>query len=90
MASELADQDDPARAMLAESFAAWEELLATGLQRMRASGVLRPDADPEKLATGLIAALQGGYLLAETAHDSRPMEIALDMALDHVKSFLTA
>ena len=90
MASELADQDDLARAMLAESFAAWEELLATGLQRMRTNGALRPDADPEKLATGLMAALQGGYLLAETAHDSRPMEIALDMALDHVKSFLTA
>lgn len=89
MASELADHDEVARAMLAESFAAWEELLAAGLRRMRANGVLRPDADPEKLATGLMAALQGGYLLAETAHDSRPMEIALDMALDHVKSFLT-
>jgi len=89
MASELADQDDQARAMLAESFAEWEGLLAAGLLRMRDSGVLRPDADPEKLATGLMAALQGGYLLAETAHDVKPMEIALDMALDHVKSFLT-
>jgi len=57
---------------------------------MRDSGVLNPDADPDRLATGLMAALQGGYLLAETAHDIRPMEIALDMALDHVKSFLTA
>jgi hypothetical protein len=37
-----------------------------------------------------MAALQGGYLLAETTHDIKPMEIALDMALDHVKSFLTA
>lgn len=90
MASELADQDEQARVTLAESFVAWEGLLAAGLLRMREGGVLRPDADPEKLATGLVAALQGGYLLAETAHDIKPMEIALDMALEHVKSFLTA
>ncbi|MBF8194729.1 TetR family transcriptional regulator [Nonomuraea sp. K274] len=90
LAGELADQDGQARATLAESFVEWEGLLAAGLRRMRDSGVLRPDADPEKLATGLMAALQGGYLLAETAHDIKPMEIALDMALDHVKSFLTA
>lgn len=90
LAGELADQDDQARATLAESFVEWEGLLAAGLRRMRDSGVLRPDADPEKLATGLMAALQGGYLLAETTHDIKPMEIALDMALDHVKSFLTA
>lgn len=88
MASELADQDEVARSTLAESFAEWEGLLAAGLRRMQENGVLMQDADPEKLATGLMAALQGGYLLAETAHDIAPMEIALDMALDHVKSFL--
>lgn len=89
LASELADQDDKARATLAESFAEWEGLLATGLRRMQDGGVLKREADSEKLATGLMAALQGGYLLAETARDIAPMEVALDMALDHVKSFLT-
>ncbi|GAA3170761.1 MULTISPECIES: TetR/AcrR family transcriptional regulator [Nonomuraea] len=88
LASELADQDDQARTTLAASFAEWEGLLAAGLRRMRENGVLRPQADPERLATGLLAALQGGYLLAEAAHDIKPMEVALDMALDHVKSFL--
>ena len=39
------------------------------------------------LAVGVMAALQGGYLLAQTAHDSRPMEVALDMAINHVRSF---
>lgn len=90
MASELADQDEQARATLAESFAEWEGLLAAGLHRMRDSGVLRQEAEPDRLATGLMAALQGGYLLAETAHDITPMEVALDMALDHVRSFLVA
>jgi len=58
-----------------------------GLERWR--GVLRPDADPDRLATGLMAALQGGYLLARTAHDTEPMAVALNISLDHVRSFAT-
>ena len=35
-----------------------------------------------------MAALQGGYLLASTARDVGPMEIALDLALDGIRSYL--
>jgi TetR/AcrR family transcriptional regulator, transcriptional repressor for nem operon len=89
MASELADQDEQARSALAALFTTWENLIADGLRRMQAKGTLRPDADPGRLAVGMMAALQGGYLLACTAHDVQPMEIALDLALEHVKSYLT-
>jgi hypothetical protein len=89
MASELADQDEQARSALAELFTTWEDLLAAGLRRMQAKGTLSPDADPGQLAVGLLAALQGGYLLASTARAVRPMEIALDLALEHVRSYLT-
>ena len=88
MASELSDQDEQARTLLADLFKTWEELIAAGLERMQAKGALKPDADPEQLAIGLMAALQGGYILANTAHDVRPMEIALDQALEHLKSYL--
>ena len=88
MANELADQDEQAVTTLADLFAAWEELLAAGLRRMQADGTLSTDADAGQLATGLMAALQGGYLLARTAHNSRPMEVSLDLALDHVRSYL--
>lgn len=84
MASELAD----ARTILAGLFQTWEELIAAGLRRMQAKGTLKPDADPGELAVGLMAAVQGGYLLANTAHDVRPMEIAIDLALEHLKSCL--
>jgi TetR/AcrR family transcriptional repressor of nem operon len=90
MASELADQDEQARTSLAGLFQRWEDLLAAGLRRMQAKGALRPDADPDQLAVGLMAALQGGYLLASTARDVRPMEIGLDLALAQVKSYLAA
>jgi hypothetical protein len=39
---------------------------------------------PVKVATALLAALQGGYLLAQTARDSAPLAFTQDMALDHV------
>jgi len=89
MATEVADHDDEARETLSAAFQRWEQLLADGLRRMQDSGRLRADVDADNLATGLIAALQGGYLLAQTARDVRPMEVALDMALDHVRGLLT-
>jgi len=89
MASELSDEDEQARTLLADLFKTWEGLIAAGLERMQVKGALKPDADPEQLATGLMAAVQGGYLLANTAHDVRPMELAIDMALEYLKSHLT-
>jgi TetR/AcrR family transcriptional regulator, transcriptional repressor for nem operon len=87
LAAELSDIDDAARVALAKHFDEWEHLLAEGFARMRDRGVLHEDVDTQVLALGVMAALQGGYLLAQTAHDSRPMEVALDMALNHVRTF---
>jgi AcrR family transcriptional regulator len=90
MANELADSDEQARGSLAQLFRRWEGLLADGFRRMQANGALRANADADQLAVGLMAALQGGYLLASIARDIRPMEIALDLGLDQVRSRLTA
>lgn len=87
LAAELADHDEGLRVSLARHFAEWEDLLRAGLERMRNAGRLRPDADPAALATGLMAAVQGGYLLAQTTHDAGPMRIALDMAIDQVRAY---
>jgi hypothetical protein len=87
LASELADQDEEARKAIARHFGAWERLLEDGLTRMKDTGALRPEADVRTLATGLMAALQGGYLLAQTARDVTPMKIALDMAVAHVRTY---
>lgn len=87
LASELADQDEDARAVLAEYFQYWESTLADTLRRLQAKGVLAGDANPGDLATSMIAALQGGYLLAQVSRDADPMRIALDMAMDHIRRF---
>lgn len=87
LAAELADTDEEARRDVERYFAAWQGLLSGGLEQMRIKGILRADADPDALATGLLAALQGGYLLAQTTRDVRLMKVALDMAIGHVRSF---
>ncbi|HZZ47367.1 MAG TPA: TetR/AcrR family transcriptional regulator [Pseudonocardia sp.] len=87
MSIELSDTDEQSRKALSTTFEAWEQLLADTLRRLREIGVLSQTADPQHLGVGLLAALQGGYLLAQSAHNSGPMAIALDMALAHIESF---
>ena len=86
MANELSDTNDEARALLDDALRTWEQLLVDGFSRMIESGVLRSDVDPERLAIGMMAALQGGYLLAQAAHDAAPMNTALNMAIDGVRA----
>ena len=73
------------REVLAESFREWEAILTDGLRRMQDCGALRASAAPADLATALMAAFQGGFLLVQSERSTRPLEIALDMALAHVE-----
>jgi TetR/AcrR family transcriptional repressor of nem operon len=85
--SELADQDDDALLSLSQHFNSWQMLMKGALDRMQSHGALRPEVDTERLATGLMAALQGGYLLSQAAHDASPMEASLNMALEHINAY---
>lgn len=87
LASELAESDDHARQSLADSFARWQAHIRDGLTRMRDSGQLRPDADPDRLALALLAAVQGGLLLDQTRRDTAPLETALDAMIAHIHTF---
>ena len=87
LAAELSDTDDKARESLAEHFAEWRSILAAALesdarQRRAVPGHRRP-----ALATGLLAAVEGGYLLSQTAHDPRLMQTSLNAAIAHIMSF---
>lgn len=86
LASALADRSEEARELLAKSFQRWESQLAAGLKAMQDRGVLSPRVHPEDLATAIVSALQGGLLLAQATRSTRPLELALDMALGHVSA----
>jgi TetR/AcrR family transcriptional regulator, transcriptional repressor for nem operon len=89
LANELANDSEPARKRLAGSFAMWRDGIEQGLAKMRERGGLAASADPHELALALLSAVQGGLLLAKTTHSSRPLEIALDMAIDHIAKHMT-
>jgi hypothetical protein len=53
-------------------------------------GELRSGVEPADLATAVMTAVQGGLLLTDTTHSTRPLELGLDMALAHDRSCLRA
>jgi TetR/AcrR family transcriptional repressor of nem operon len=87
LAAELAAHSSDQRRLLAEAFDSWVDFLAGALHRMQDLGYLEAGTDLEQLATAVIAAVQGGYLLAQAAHDSQPFAVAVGMAVQHVMTF---
>jgi TetR/AcrR family transcriptional repressor of nem operon len=89
LASELADRSETARTLLEKSFQQWEAQIAAALGAMQDRRILSPRAQPHDLAIALVSALQGGLLLAQTTRTTRPLELALDMAIDHIAAYST-
>src|SRR5579871_5826187 len=77
----LAETEPEARAVVAASFKRWEASIMAGLLRMHALGRLGPEADPRQLALALLAALEGGLLLAQIQRNPEPLAAALDAML---------
>jgi TetR/AcrR family transcriptional repressor of nem operon len=90
LSSELADHSESVRQEVQAGFSAWESHLRAGLERMQESGELDAKASPADLATGLLGAAQGGYLLSQARHDPESMRISLGMAVDHIRSYVVA
>ena len=84
---ELADQSEPARRVLAQCFAEWQAYLCEGITAMRDNGELTAKADPDELALTILSALQGGLLMAQAMRTARPLELALNMALQHMAAY---
>ena len=58
-----------------------------GLTAMRDRCELRADAKPRDLAVATKASLHGGLLLAQAARSIRPLRVALDAALKHLRGW---
>src|SRR5205823_1042035 len=84
LASELVNDSESARKRLADSFSKWRDRIENGLAKMQERGEPGASAYPHDLALALLSAVEGGLLLSKTTRSSRPLEIAIDMAIDHV------
>ncbi|BBZ41680.1 TetR/AcrR family transcriptional regulator [Mycobacterium conspicuum] len=87
LAGELIDADDEIRDDLAHGYDAWLGLFESGLTAMRQRGELRDDADPRHLAAALVIAHQGGAMVTHATGDAEPLRVAVNAAVDYVRSF---
>jgi AcrR family transcriptional regulator len=87
LAGQLGACDELTRTELAIGFDRWTQVVRDGLEAMRARGLLCQGAPIEQLTTMLVAAHQGGALVAQAKRDVTPLREALDGALDYIASF---
>jgi TetR/AcrR family transcriptional regulator, transcriptional repressor for nem operon len=81
LAGQLAETDPHARALIAAGFEHWSAAISDGLRKLHTAGRLPVGIDADNLAITLLAALQGGLLLAQVQRDTRPLETAVDTLL---------
>jgi TetR/AcrR family transcriptional repressor of nem operon len=87
LASELSETPRT-RAALAEGFARWASYFEAAFARIQERAGTKPGADLRELSQAMLAGLQGGLLLSQTMRSTKPLELALDMAIDHVAARL--
>jgi len=89
LASEIIKTDLDVHDELASVFDQWRGIFRDGIQHMQRLGRMSTEADPAQLANLLLAAFQGGMLLAQVARDISPLKDALQAAIDYVETFAT-
>ncbi|MGW5259103.1 TetR/AcrR family transcriptional regulator [Streptomyces sp. NPDC004012] len=90
LASEIIKTDLDVHDELASAFDQWRGIFREGIERMQQLGRISAEADPTQLANLLLAAFQGGMLLAQVARDIAPLKDALHTAIDHLQTFATS
>lgn len=89
LATQAAMTDPELERLTAQGFAQWRGLLAAGVERMQAAGLVAAGVDPTRLAVAILAALQGGLVLSQPERASWPLEAALDSAFAALRSTAT-
>lgn len=87
MAAEMAERDPQLRIRLGEAFERKRMALEHRLEELRRDGALDPEANPEALATFVIATLQGALLLTSTFKQEHALAQAVGEAWRHLVSF---
>ena len=82
LGSQLAETDPQARALVAAGFERWSGVITDGLRALQAGHLpAGKGISADDLAVTLLAAVQGGLLLAQVQRDPRPLETAVDTIL---------
>jgi AcrR family transcriptional regulator len=87
LAGQLSKQNVQTRELLADGYRQWTALIRRGLTRMKKSGLLIESADPAAMANVLVAAHEGGNLMAGAYGKTWPEHDALTFALSYLRQF---
>lgn len=69
----------------AAAFRQWQDRIAALLARGQVDGVVDPARDAGEMAVAVLAAVQGGLMLARLHRDLQVLSLALGAAVDHVR-----
>jgi AcrR family transcriptional regulator len=83
IALEVSSTSEPMRQACAEVFESW---LAAGSQRFVAAGI--EPARARELTTAMVAALEGGFVLARALRDTEPLRVAGELTAGAVQRAL--
>jgi AcrR family transcriptional regulator len=89
LAAQLAKSDDSTREALGAGYRQWIDLLSQAIQQMKDDGILVADADPQRLASAIVSAHQGGGTLAFTYRAEWPHADATRFAVNYLRMFAT-
>jgi AcrR family transcriptional regulator len=89
LSSEVLKSEPDLHDAIAEGFKEWAADFRGGLEAMKDKGTLRPDAEPEQLTHVVMAAFQGGMLLAQAQRDVAPLRDALRSAIGMIRAATT-
>jgi len=81
LGSQLAESDPQARTLIAAGFGRWSTAIQEGMRSLHRQGRLAAGVDPDDLAVTVLAALQGGLLLAQVHRDVHPLQTTLQTIL---------
>ncbi|PPF81160.1 TetR/AcrR family transcriptional regulator [Subtercola sp. Z020] len=81
LATQAAMTDPELESTIAASMRAWRDMLADGVRKLQQANTVDATADPQRIATVILAAIQGGLILSQPERSAWPLEAALDNAL---------
>lgn len=82
LATQAAMTDPELDAIITASMTSWRKSLEAGVEQMQVNGHVDAQADPQRIAVAILAALQGGLILSQPEKSAWPLEAAIDSAMD--------
>jgi AcrR family transcriptional regulator len=74
------------QAVVAQLMHRWQGEIATGIRNLQAAGEITADLDADRTAAAILAGIQGGVLMMISTGDLAPLEAALDMSIEYLRS----